>query len=46
MPREDRVARWRDMFDRLLKNEVSQWADDFLDVLERKPQGSTLKAAS
>ncbi len=46
MPREDRVARWRDMFDRLLKNEVSQWADDFLDVLERKTQGSTLKAAS
>ena len=46
MPREDRVARWRDMFDRLLKNDVSTWADNFLAALEAKPQDAALKAAS
>ncbi len=37
MSREDRVARWRDMYDRLLKNDLSTWADGFLDGLEGKP---------
>ena len=47
MPREDRVARWREMFDRLLKNEVSTWADNFLGALEEGEQAdATLKAAS
>ena len=46
MPREDRVARWRDMFERLLKNDVSSWADNFLDALEERPEDASLKAAS
>jgi trehalose 6-phosphate synthase len=46
MPREDRIARWREMFDRLMKNDVSQWADRFLKTLEETPQDAALKAAS
>ena len=46
MPREDRVARWRDMFDRLMKNDVSTWAGNFLEALEEKPRNAGLKAAS
>ncbi len=46
MPREDRVARWRDMFDGLMKNDVSAWAGNFLGALEEKPQDAGLKAVS
>ena len=45
MPREDRVARWRDMFDGLMKNDVSAWAGNFLEALEEKPQAAGLEAA-
>ncbi len=46
MSREDRVQRWTGMFDTLLENDVSKWADRFLDDLERKPEPTEFKAAS
>ena len=43
MRRTDRVARWREMFDQLSKNDVNHWCSSFLDLLE---EPSVLKAAS
>jgi len=45
MPRAERVARWREMFDQLLKNDVNHWCNSFLERLEAAPL-SVLKAAS
>jgi trehalose 6-phosphate synthase len=33
MPREERKARWRPMFDRLLANDIDHWSRIFLDEL-------------
>jgi trehalose 6-phosphate synthase len=43
MRRPDRVARWREMYDQLVKNDVNHWCSSFLDLLEEPP---VLKAAS
>ncbi len=45
MRRADRVARWREMFDQLTRNDVSHWCGSFLAVLEA-PAPSALRAAS
>jgi len=44
MNRAERVARWREMFDQLMANDVNHWCTSFLDVLEAPP--ALLKAAS
>ncbi len=48
MRREDRVARWRSMFDTLMGNDVSKWAEVFLNALEgaEDPVPAIFKAAS
>ncbi len=34
MRREERIARWRSMFDIVKENSVSKWADTFIAQLE------------
>jgi trehalose 6-phosphate synthase len=41
MPREERIARWRTMFDYLAENDVNRWRAAFLAALE--PAGQPLR---
>jgi trehalose 6-phosphate synthase len=35
MPREERIARWREMYDSICANNVHRWCADFLRVLDQ-----------
>ena len=34
MPRDERVARWRSMFEQIRRNNVHRWCESFLDILD------------
>jgi trehalose 6-phosphate synthase len=38
MEREERIARWRPMFDHLVANDVVHWRETFLAALEARPE--------
>ena len=41
MPRQERVTRWRSMFDHLVELDVDRWRTAFLSALE--PAGQALR---
>ena len=41
MPRQERVTRWRSMFDHLVEHDVDRWRTAFLSALE--PAGQALR---